>query len=232
MTWHHRRSSESRAPQPQAERFEQIPRNSRTRCNTDRRDRDGAVDVGLVAVSCGRRALAMKKLAVDESAFAEMLNRWAGRDARKQDVGSERDCFAFEAPCTAFGGALGFGLAISKPCHSTIQRSGFARAPGPRQSRRLTRKLKRAFSGGARRADHCKMVAMPGRWRRGCLSGPNRERESLVASKAGSSKDEGALARLGIRGVNPKLTRPSNVDGLRSPKASDPAQYVGSATQA
>src|ERR1700687_2235436 len=33
------------APHATAERFEQIPRNSRTRCNTDRRDLDGPVEL-------------------------------------------------------------------------------------------------------------------------------------------------------------------------------------------
>ena len=33
------------APHATAERFEQIPRNSRTRCDTNRRDRDGPIEL-------------------------------------------------------------------------------------------------------------------------------------------------------------------------------------------
>jgi transposase len=47
------------APHATAERFEQIPRNSQTRCNTDRRDRDGPVELAGRWYRAWRRALAV-----------------------------------------------------------------------------------------------------------------------------------------------------------------------------
>src|SRR5271156_5996821 len=49
------------APHATAERFEQIPRNSRTRCNTDRRDRDGPVELAGRRHRAWRRALAVEE---------------------------------------------------------------------------------------------------------------------------------------------------------------------------
>src|SRR5207253_3896704 len=44
------------APHATAERFEQIPHNSRTRCNTDRGDRDGPVELAGRRYCAWRRA--------------------------------------------------------------------------------------------------------------------------------------------------------------------------------
>src|SRR6266446_5904308 len=49
------------APHATAERFEQIRRNSRTRCNTDRRDRDGSVELARRRYRAWRRAPAVEK---------------------------------------------------------------------------------------------------------------------------------------------------------------------------
>jgi hypothetical protein len=49
------------APHATAERFEQIPRNSRTRCNTDRCDRDGPVELTGRRYRAWRRALAAEE---------------------------------------------------------------------------------------------------------------------------------------------------------------------------
>src|SRR5580704_19509955 len=49
------------APHATAERFEQIPRNSRTRCNTDRRDRDGPVELAGRRYRAWHRALAVEE---------------------------------------------------------------------------------------------------------------------------------------------------------------------------
>ena len=49
------------APHATAERFEQIPRNSRTRCNTNRRDRDGPVELAGRRYGAWRRALAVEE---------------------------------------------------------------------------------------------------------------------------------------------------------------------------
>src|SRR5580704_8408494 len=49
------------APHATAERFEQIPRNSRTRCNTNRRDRDGPVELAGRRYRAWRRALGVEE---------------------------------------------------------------------------------------------------------------------------------------------------------------------------
>src|SRR5271169_4263600 len=49
------------APHATAERFEQIPRNSRTRCNTNRRDRDAPVELAGRRYRAWRRALAVEE---------------------------------------------------------------------------------------------------------------------------------------------------------------------------
>jgi transposase len=49
------------APHATAERFEQIPRNSRTRCNNNRRDRDGPVELAGRRYRAWRRALAVEE---------------------------------------------------------------------------------------------------------------------------------------------------------------------------
>jgi transposase len=49
------------APHATAERFEQVPRSSRTRCNTDRRDRDGPVELAGRRYRAWRRALAVEE---------------------------------------------------------------------------------------------------------------------------------------------------------------------------
>src|SRR4029077_13813952 len=49
------------APHATAERFEQIPRNSRTRCNTNRRDRDGPVELAGRRYRAWCRALAVEE---------------------------------------------------------------------------------------------------------------------------------------------------------------------------
>src|SRR6266702_1795114 len=49
------------APHATAERFEQIPRNSRTKCNTDRRDRDGSVELARRRYRAWCRAPAVEK---------------------------------------------------------------------------------------------------------------------------------------------------------------------------
>jgi transposase len=49
------------APHAKAERFEQIPRNSRTRCNAHRRDRDGPVELAGRRYCAWRRALTVEE---------------------------------------------------------------------------------------------------------------------------------------------------------------------------
>ena len=71
-----------------------------------------------------------------------------------------------------------------------------------------TELLKRAFLGWLRgERDHCKMVAIPTLAQEDAKR-PNRERESLVGEQSRIvNRMKAALARLGIRGFNPKLKK-------------------------
>src|SRR6202050_4664742 len=88
-------------PHATAERFEQIPRNSRTRCNTDRRDRDGPVELAGRRYRAWRRALAVEEA---RGRLLKLLNRWR-EEAEKAGHRIERIAIAFEA------GRDGFWLA-------------------------------------------------------------------------------------------------------------------------
>jgi transposase len=67
--------------------------------------------------------------------------------------------------------------------------------------------------------DHCKMVAIPTLAQEDAKR-PNRERESLVGEQSRIiNRMKAALARLGIRGFNPKLKKAvERLDGLRTPE--------------
>src|SRR5437899_616585 len=92
------------APHATAERFEQIPHNSRTRCNTDSRDRDGQSSWLVAGIVPGVERQPLKKLAVDESALLKLLNRWR-EEAEQAGHRIKRIAVAFEA------GRDGFWLA-------------------------------------------------------------------------------------------------------------------------
>src|SRR6478736_2316771 len=84
----------------------------------------------------------------------------------------------------------------------------------------LLQLLKRAFLGWLRgERDHCKMVAIPTLAQEDAKR-PNRERESLVGEQSRIvNRMKAALARLGIRGFNPKLKKAvERLDGLRTPE--------------
>src|SRR6516162_11933397 len=75
------------APHATAERFEQIPRNSRTRCNTDRRDRDGPVELACLRYRAWRGAPAVEKARGRRERIAEVaasMVRGSG-EGRTQD---------------------------------------------------------------------------------------------------------------------------------------------------
>jgi transposase len=83
-----------------------------------------------------------------------------------------------------------------------------------------TELLKRAFLGWLRgEREHCKMVAIPTLAEEDAKR-PSRERESLVAEQSRIiNRVKSALARLGIRGFNPKLKRAADrLEDLRTPE--------------
>ena len=162
----------------------------------------------------------LKKLAVDESALLKLLNRWR-EEAEKAGHRIERIAIAFEA------GRDGFWLARWLRARDieahVIHASSIAVSREHRRAKtdRLdTELLKRAFLGWLRgERDHCKMVAIPTLAQEDAKR-PNRERESLVGEQSRIvNRMKAALARLGIRGFNPKLKKAvERLDGLRTPE--------------
>jgi transposase len=162
----------------------------------------------------------LKKLAVDESALLKLLNRWR-EQAEKAGHRIERIAIAFEA------GRDGFWLARWLKARGIeahiIHASSVAVSREHRRAKtdRLdTELLKRAFLGWLRgERDHCKMVAIPTLAQEDAKR-PNRERESLVSEQSRIvNRMKAALARLGIRGFNPKLkTAVERLEGLCTPE--------------
>jgi len=162
----------------------------------------------------------LKKLAVDESALLKLLNRWR-EQAEKAGHRIERIAIAFEA------GRDGFWLARWLKARGIeahiIHASSIAVSREHRRAKtdRLdTELLKRAFLGWLRgERDHCKMVAIPTLAQEDAKR-PNRERESLVSEQSRIvNRMKAALARLGIRGFNPKLkTAVERLEGLCTPE--------------
>jgi len=162
----------------------------------------------------------LKKLATDEDVLLNLLNRWR-TEAEKAGRKIERIVIAYEV------GRDGFWLARWLRARDieahVIHASSVAI---PREHRRAktdrldTQLLKRVFLGWLRgERDHCKMVAIPTIGEEDAKR-PNRERESLVAEQTRIiNRMKATLARLGIRGFNPKLKKASErLDGLRTPE--------------
>src|SRR6516162_7446662 len=145
------------APYATAERFEQIPRNSRTRCNTDRRHRDEPYELARCRDRAWRRASAVEKARVDARALLKLLHRWR-EEAKKAGHGIKRIAVAFEA------GRDGFWLARWLRAYGiearVIHASSVAVSREHRRAKtdRLdTELLKRAFLGWLRgERDHCR----------------------------------------------------------------------------
>jgi len=162
----------------------------------------------------------LKKLAVDESALLNLLNRWRV-EAEKAGRKIERIAVAFEA------GRDGFWLARWLRARSieayVIHASSVAVSREHRRAKtdRLdTELLKRAFIGWLRgERDHCKMVAIP-TTKDEDAKRPNRERESLIGDQTRIiNRMKAALIRLGIRGFNPKLKKAAGrLEDLRTPE--------------
>jgi transposase len=149
-----------------------------------------------------------------------LLHRWRD-EATKAGHTVERMAVAFEA------GRDGFWLARWLRARDieahVIHASSVA---VPREHRRAktdrldTELLKRAFLGWLRgERDHCKMVAIPTITDEDAKR-PGRERQSLVGEESRIvNRMKATLARLGIRGFNPKLKKAADrVDGLRTPE--------------
>ncbi len=162
----------------------------------------------------------LKKLATDEDVLLNLLNRWR-TEAEKAGRKIERIVIAYEV------GRDGFWLARWLRARDieahVIHASSVAI---PREHRRAktdrldTQLLKRVFLGWLRgERDHCKMVAIPTIGEEDAKR-PNRERESLVADQTRIiNRMKATLARLGIRGFNPKLKKASErLDDLRTPE--------------
>jgi transposase len=162
----------------------------------------------------------LKKLAVDENALLKLLHRWRD-EAEKAGHRITRITVAFEA------GRDGFWLArwlMARDIEAhVIHASSVAVSREHRRAKtdRLdTELLKRAFLGWLRgERDHCEMVAIP-TINDEDAKRPNRERESLVGEQSRIiNRIKATLARLGIRGFNPKLKKASErLGGLRTPE--------------
>src|SRR5499433_266711 len=162
----------------------------------------------------------LKKLEVHESALLKLLNRWR-EEAKKAGHRIERIAVAFEA------GRDGFWLARWLRARDieahVIHASSVA---VPREHRRAktdrldTELLKRAFLGWLRgERNHCKMVVIP-TFAQEDAKRPSREHQSLVGEVGGIvSRVKATLARLGIRGFNPKLKNAAErLQSLRTPE--------------
>jgi transposase len=162
----------------------------------------------------------LKKLAVNEAALLKLLHRWR-EEAEEAGYGITRITVAFEA------GRDGFWLARWLRARDieahVIHASSVAVSREHRRAKtdRLdTELLKRAFLGWLRgERDHCKMVAIPTIDDEDAKR-PNRERESLVGEQSRIiNRIKATLARLGIRGFNPKLKKAAErLEGLHTPE--------------
>jgi transposase len=162
----------------------------------------------------------LKKLEPDEHALRRLLERWQS-EAIRSGRAITRIAVAYEA------GRDGFWLA------RWLRRNGIeahvihaASVAVSREHRRAktdrldTEMLKRAFLGWLRgERDHCKMVAIPTVEEEDARR-PGRERESLVGEATRIiNRVKSALARIGIRGFNPKLKKAADTLGdLRTPE--------------
>ena len=162
----------------------------------------------------------LKKLAIDQHALLNLLNRWRA-EAEKQGRRITRIAVAFEA------GHDGFWLARWLTAQGVeahvIHASSVAVTREHRRAKtdRLdTELLKRGFLGWLRgERGHCKMVAVPTLAEEDAKR-PSRERETLVGEASRIiTRVKSAFVRLGIRGFNPKLkTAAARLETLRTPE--------------
>jgi len=162
----------------------------------------------------------LKKLAPDQNELLKLLERWRA-EAEKAGHKITRITVAFEA------GRDGFWLARWLRARGieahVIHAASVAVSREHRRAKtdRLdTEQLKRAFLGWLRgERDHCKMCAIPTSAEEDAKR-PHRERETLVGEHTTIiNRVKATLARLGIRGFNPKLKKaPECLGHLRTPE--------------
>src|ERR1700675_2771238 len=162
----------------------------------------------------------LKKLAVDESALLMLLHRWR-EEAAKAGHRIKRIAVAFEAGRDGFWLARLLGARDIEAHVIHASSIAVSREHLRAKTDRLgAERLKRAFLGWLRgERDHCKMVAIPTLAQEDAKR-PNRETESLVGEQSRIiNRMKAALARLGIRGFNPKLKKAvERLEGLRTPE--------------
>jgi len=171
----------------------------------------------VAAIVPGVERQPLKKLDPDENALLKLLDRWArgGGEGRAQDQ-TYRSQFRGR-PRRLLAGAVAQSTRHRGPRHARSERGGVTRAPA-RQDRPARYRLKRAFLGWLRgECDHCKMAAIPTIAEEDAKR-PNRERETLVGEQTRTvNRMKAVLARLGIRGFNPKLKKAADrLEGLRT----------------
>jgi transposase len=162
----------------------------------------------------------LKKIAPDETALLRVLHRWRDEAIRNGRT-IIRTVVAFEA------GRDGFWLARWLIQHDievhVIHSSSVAVSLEHRRAKtdRLdTAMLIRVFLGWLRgERGHCAMVVVPTIEEEDAKR-PSREREILVGEQTRViNRVKAALARLGIRGFNPKLRKaPQRLESLRTPE--------------
>jgi transposase len=162
----------------------------------------------------------LKKLAIDEHALLNLLNRWRA-EAEKQGRRIARIAVAFEAGHDGFW--LARWLAAQGVEAHVIHASSVAVTREHRRAKtdRLdTELLKRGFLGWLRgERGHCKMVAVPTLTEEDAKR-PSRDRATLVGEASRLiTRVKSAFVRLGIRGFNPKLkAAAARLEALRTPE--------------
>lgn len=172
----------------------------------------------------------LKKLGPDPDALLGLVRRWQAEAARAGRT-ITRIAVAYEAGRDGFWLARwlrgrGIEAHVIHPTSVAVART-HRRAKSDRLD---TRQLKRAFIGWLRgEPDHCTMAPIPSLAEEDARR-PSREREALVGERTRIiNRMKGTLARLGIRGFNPKLRKaPDRLAALRTPEG----EALGENTQA
>jgi transposase len=162
----------------------------------------------------------LKKLGPDPDTVLALLERWR-KEAGKSGRAISRIAVAYEAGRDGFWlarwlRARGIEAQVIHPTSVAVART-HRRAKTDRLDTQL---LKRAFLGWLRgEPDHCTMAPIPTLAEEDARR-PNRERETLVGEKTRIvNRMKAALARLGIRGFNPKLRKAADrLAALRTPE--------------
>ena len=163
---------------------------------------------------------ALKKLGADQDGLLALLQRWRD-EAVRAGRRIERLCVAYEAGRDGFWLARwlrqrGIEAHVIHPTSIPVKRD-HRRAKTDRLDSAL---LMRAFLGWLRgEPDRCTMAAIPTLAEEDAKR-PSRERETLVGERSRIvNRMKATLARLGIRGFNPKLRRAAErVASLRTPE--------------